>query len=314
MDRLLRQLLGLQPAALDTLESWWSATRDTRETESLPADHALIGGVLADRLGFAFAAGYQAALQVLVGASDGMTSLCVTEATGNRPKDIATTLTESAPGAFELSGAKKWATGGPLASQLIVIAKTGIDAEGRNMLRAVRVPAGAPGVRIVASSAPFVPEIPHAEVTLDRVAVTAADLLPGDGYDDYVKPFRTIEDAHVHAAVLGYLLGVARRIAAPKELVESLLATALAMRAITLCDPKSPATHVALAGAMARAGHLVGEVQSRWEDADTSPERDRWQRDRALLRVAGAARVARREKAWELLASGLVSSAPPPHP
>ena len=49
-------------------------------------------------------------------------------------------------------------------------------------------------------------EIPHAEVGLDRVRVEASAVLPGDGYADYVKPFRTIEDAHVHCALLGYLV------------------------------------------------------------------------------------------------------------
>src|SRR5690606_7432797 len=120
--------------------------------------------------------------------------------------------------------------------------------DGKNRLCAVRVPTTAPGVRITASTAPFVPEIPHAEVTLDRVTISAEQLLPGDGYDDYLKPFRTIEDVHVHAALLGYLIGVARRIGAPRELVERLLANALAVRAVARADARSPATHVALAG------------------------------------------------------------------
>ncbi len=30
------------------------------------------------------------------------------------------------------------------------------------------------------------------------------ELLPGDGYDDLLKPFRTIEDTHVLAAAVGW--------------------------------------------------------------------------------------------------------------
>jgi hypothetical protein len=30
-----------------------------------------------------------------------------------------------------------------------------------------------------------------------------SQVLPGDGYLDYVKPFRTIEDIHVNASILG---------------------------------------------------------------------------------------------------------------
>ena len=48
-------------------------------------------------------------------------------------------------------------------------------------------------MRLHATTAAFVPEISHAEVELDRVKVSDADVLPGDGYDDYLKPFRTIE-------------------------------------------------------------------------------------------------------------------------
>lgn len=303
MDALLHRLLTVQPAAFDTLETWWTATRDVREHEATTVDRALIAGVLADRIGFAFAAGYQEALRALVQA-DGISALCVTEARGNSPKDIDTTLTPDGDG-FVLTGRKKWATAAPLASALLVCAKTGIDARGRNMLRLVRVPTTAAGVTLTPSSAPFVPEIPHAEVALDNVRVAAGAVLPGDGYTDYVKPFRTVEDAHVHAAVLGYVIGIARRNKLQHALIEQLLSTALAVRGIALADPRSPHVHVALAGAMTQATQLIGEVEREWSEVEAvDAEHARWQRDRPLLRVAGAARVARRDAAWRTVALG----------
>jgi hypothetical protein len=162
------------------------------------------------------------------------------------------------------------------------------------------VSTSAPGVRITPTSAPFVPEIPHAEVDLDHVVVAEADLLPGDGYDAYLKPFRTVEDAHVHAALAGYLIGVARR-HEWHDLVERLLAVALATRAVALADPALPTTHVALAGVLALAGREVEEVEARWRAQVDDPEHVRWQRDRALLQVATTARLARRDRAWERL-------------
>src|SRR6478672_11143237 len=195
MESVLRRLLELRPPAVGSLESWWLATREVREAPELPVDRALLGGVLADRLGFAFAAGYQAALQYMV-PGDGIRSLCVTEARGNSPKDIDTVFDGET-----VTGKKKWATAGPLATELLVCAKTGVDEQGRNKLVMVRVAASS--AKLHASSAPFVPEIPHAEVELDHVRVLG--VLPGDGYVEYVKPFRTIEDIHVHAALLGYL-------------------------------------------------------------------------------------------------------------
>ncbi len=302
LDALLRRLLGLQPASLDTLEAWWTATRDLRERETTTADRALVGGVLADRIGFAFASGYQEALRALVGA-DGINALCVTEARGNSPKDIDTTLTADGDG-FVVTGRKKWSTAAPLASALLVCAKSGVDEQGRNMLRLVRVPTTATGVSLVPSNAPFIPEIPHAEVMLDNVRVASDAVLPGDGYADYVKPFRTVEDAHVHAALLGYVIGVARRNSMQRDVIEQLLATALAIRALALSDPKSTHVHIALAGAMAQTTQLIGDVERAWSELDApGDEHRRWQRDRSLLRVAGAARAARREAAWTRLDS-----------
>jgi hypothetical protein len=287
MEAVLRRILELRPLAVDSLESWWLATRDVREAPELTVDRALLGGVLADRLGYAFAAGYQSALQALA-PGDGIRSLCITEARGNSPKDIETVFDGET-----VTGKKKWATAGPLASELLVCAKTGVDEQGRNKLVLVRVPASA--AKLVASSAPFVPEIPHAEVELDHVRVTS--VLPGDGYTEYVKPFRTIEDVHVHAALLAYLIGVCRRNHFARDLIEQLVAAALAIRALGSADAKSPMTHIALAGAITSAARLVLEVERAWEDIG-GDEWQRWQRDRALLRVAGANRAARRETAW----------------
>jgi hypothetical protein len=165
----------------------------------------------------------------------------------------------------------------------------------------VRVSTSAPGLRITPTSAPFVPEIPHAEVELDHVPVATADILPGDGYADYLKPFRTVEDAHVHAALAGYLVGVARR-HEWHDLVERLLAVALATRAVALADPKLATTHVALAGVLTLATREVEELEVRWRAQVDDPEHARWQRDRPLLQVAMAARATRRERAWEQLA------------
>jgi acyl-CoA dehydrogenase len=301
VDDLLRCVLDARPPAADTLAAWWAATTAIRAPFDAPIDRAIVGGAWADRLGFAFAGGYQAALQALVPEHGGIGSLCVTETKGNAPKHIATTLVPAGDD-FELSGRKKWATAAPLATHLLVAATTGTDGEGRNAIRLVRVATDAPGVTLVASSAPFVPEIPHAEVTLDKVRVREADILPGDGYSEYIKPFRTIEDAHVHAALLGYLVGVARRHAFLREIVEQLVAAAVAMRAIALADPKSPMTHFALAGSIAQIGKLVAEIERAWEAAPDD-EWTRWKRDRSLLNVAQAARATRRENAWASLGS-----------
>lgn len=310
MDALLRFVLDPSHAspATDDLAAWWAATAPRRDAFAAPIERALAGGVLADRLGFAFASGYAEALRALVPAlpPGSISALCATEEGGAHPRAIRTRLSPAGPGRYELHGRKKWATIATSASSLLVVASTGEEA-GRNRLRVVRVSAGAPGLRLSPSSAPFVPEIPHAEVELDGVPVTDADVLPGDGYDTYLKPFRTVEDIHVHAALAGYLIGVARRRHLARDVIEHLLVLVAATHALAHAEPSSEATHAALAGVLDLTARLVAELEPLWATAPDA-EWARWQRDRPLIRVAGAARSARRERAWAILDG--VDSAP----
>ena len=177
-------------------------------------------------------------------------------------------------------------------------------------MRLVRVDAGRPGLRVVLMpDAPFAPEIPHAQVELDGVAVEDGDVLEGDGYDAYLKPFRTVEDIHVHAALLGYLIGAARRHEWPDSLVERLSALVVSARSLAAAPPSAPEIHIAVAGMLEETRRVVDDSASLWESAGTE-ERDRWGRDRVLLEVAGKARAARRERAWEALLDRPAPDAP----
>jgi len=174
----------------------------------------------------------------------------------------------------------------------------------RNHAPAVaRVPADAPGVRLEPMpTTRFVPEVPHARVQLHDVQLPADALLPGDGYDGYVKPFRTLEDTHVTAAVLAYLLREARARGWAHAFVER-VAAALAAFAQVACAPAdSPVTHVALSGALHWAHQLYAEASVHWGSAAEDPAALRWRRDAALFEVASAARTQRAARAWERLA------------
>lgn len=309
MDELLRFALGpvLEPARYgESLDAFSRATRAERSDWKEPFDRGIAGGLRADRLGFAFAGGFASALAALAPrqvSDDAPTALCATEEEGAHPRAIRTTLMPIAAGCFALTGKKKWVTLATEASVLLVVASTGQDARGRNRLRVARVPTTADGVRLSAGPPPpFAPEIPHAEIEFTDVAVAETDLLPGDGYEDYLKPFRTIEDLYVHGALVGYLLGVARRHRFPNPMIERLVALLLASRALAQADPKAPETHIALAGVLGWAASLVDDIERQWS-ASPDEEWARWERDRPLLRVAGNARAARRDRAWATLST-----------
>lgn len=263
----------------------------------------MAGGHAADRLGWAFASGYQAALRALLPTlpEDGMAAFCVTEADGNTPRAIRSSLKRDAAG-FVLDGSKRWTTLGPSGGLFLVAARDEAACGERVALRIARVSSTAPGVRVeMMPPTRFVPEVPHAQLHFEGVRVAPDDLLPGDGYDFYVKRFRTVEDLHVNAAMLAYLVREAGRLAWPRDWIERTIAVLVAERGLALDDPMQTAVHIALAGALAVASTLMTEAEQNWARNADDPAFARWQRDRELLGVAGKARATRTERAWERL-------------
>ena len=295
------------PARADVAD-WWPRWRDGAARAATPVAQALLGGFDADRVGWAFASGYQAALRALLPElpSDAVAAFCVTEESGNRPRDIRTRFTPAGDGGWRIDGAKRWTTLGPDSSVLLVVGALppGEDAA-RVRLKVARVAAATPGLQLLGMpETRFVPEVPHARVQLDAVRVGADALLPGDGYERYVKPFRTVEDAHVTLAVLAYLLREARRHGWPAAFAERLCATIVALAEVAASPADAPLTHVVLAGALAQAHALYAEAGTLWAQAGDDPAAQRWQRDAALFGVAASARGQRAARAWERLQAG----------
>ena len=293
------------PEPIAATDAFWQRHRAVALLEPLSIDQAILGGFSADRVGYAFASGYQAALHALVPdlPHDEVASLCVTERGGGHPRAIETRL-EADParaGAYRLTGKKRWATLSGEAGILLVAASTGTDELGKNRLRLVRVDSAAPGVRRVPMpEAPFTPELGHDEVELSGVAVAEADLFPGDGFARYVRPFRTIEDVHVTAAIFAYLIREIRLHALPAALCERFAGLLVALRALAAADPSAPDAHVALAGVLELSRGPIDELDRIWSRTE-SPAHARWERDRLLLSVASSVRERRRARAWERL-------------
>jgi acyl-CoA dehydrogenase len=310
--RSLHVVLASPPDAepIESGEAWWSRHRAVALLEPLSIDQAIVGGFSADRVGFAFASGYQAALHALVPdlPPDRVAALCVTERGGGHPRVIEARLAPDGPlgaggvaTAYRLTGKKRWATLSGVAGVLLVAVSTGTDAGGKNRIRLVRVESTAPGVkRTPMPEAPFTPEVGHDEVELTAVAVAAGDVYPGDGFARYVRPFRTIEDIHVVAAVHAYLIREIRLHGLPRGLTERLAACLAALRALAAEDPSAPETHVALAGLLELSRGPIEELDRIWSKTE-SPAHARWERDRLVLSVASNVREQRRERAWERL-------------
>lgn len=155
-----------------------------------PVALAVLGGHRAASVGWAFSFGYQAALRALLPeqTTGRMAALCATEAAGNHPRSIETTLHDGV-----LTGDKTFVSLGPWANLLVVVATQGQDERGRNRLVACIVEPGSPGVTVDAlAPLPVVPDVPHGRLALR--GARPREVLAGDGYAAVLKrsaPWRT---------------------------------------------------------------------------------------------------------------------------
>ncbi len=290
---------------IDDVGRWWPAHRALAAAHRSPIALSIAGGFAADRAGWAFASGYQAALRAMLPALPHtvLAALCVTEDEGNRPSHIRTRFADAGDGMLAITGAKRWSTLGPESTLLLVVGAMAAAPGGRAELKVAPVPADAAGV-VIEPMPPtrFVPEVPHARITLENVRVPAHSLLPGDGYDLYVKPFRTIEDTHINAALLAWLLREARVRGWPTAFAERAAATLAALERVSRMEPSAPACHIVLTGALSLARQVYDEAGPLWAASGDAPAAERWQRDTALFGLGSQAGALRAQRAWERLA------------
>jgi acyl-CoA dehydrogenase len=294
--RGLRAILAAPEPSLTTLEAWLEARDAWPAPPAAAWDLAIEAAVASDRLAFAFASGFEAALRRLTG--EAAIGLGATEEGGPHPRAIQTRARPDGSG-YRLDGVKRFVTLGPVARAFWVIARRGEQADGRPELVAVRLAADHPGLRVEPlPPAPMVPELPHARLVLEQVHVDADAFVAGDGYTGVLRPFRTVEDVFVHGAVAARLAADGLRHGWPEPLVEALLAVVAGLTPLSEADPSAPETHLALAGVLAG---LEAQLDAIDDAMGRSPAAlaERWARDRSLMRVAEGARRARRARAWE---------------
>ncbi|MBA4367196.1 MAG: acyl-CoA dehydrogenase [Desulfobacterium sp.] len=283
-----------KPVYLKTIASWTD-----------PIDCAIAGGFVADRIAYAFTAGYQASLRSLLPSLpfDTIAALCVSEEGGGHPRQIKTTLRqidqkESISPLWEINGRKKFITNASEASRLLIAASAGEMPDGKNQIQMIEIERDAPGITVIPmKELPFVPEISHGILLLEGVHVKEENLLPGDGYLKYIKPFRTIEDIHVSTAIIGYLFRIAGQYGWPRDIQEKCLFIFSGFRSLSAEDPGNPAVHIALAGILNQLVRLVDDIEPYWANVE-AVTRSAWIRDRKLLDIAREARSMRLKAAW----------------
>lgn len=288
-----QHLLSPQPRLpVAALEEWYASLL-ARLGPATPLQVATLGGRLAATPGLAFLAGYQGALRALWPAAPWtLGALCVTENRSTRPADMSTRIS-----ALVLDGRKDFVTAADAADWLLVAARE--DEPGQPVQLAVGVVRnGAPGVRIEPLPAlPLMPDVSHGRLHLQGAH---CERLPGDGWEAYVKPFRTLEDTHVLAALCAWLWGVGQESAWPQDVQLRLLGLLAGCAEVTRQCPSTPASHVLLAGLFAQFDSLRTALDAAFAAGDPAWAQ-LWQRDQGLLSIAASARRKRLEKAQALL-------------
>lgn len=279
------------PAVADLAEGF--ATLLQQLGNVTPFELAVAGGRRMATPGLAFLVGYQAALRMLwPSAPLSLGALCATEQRSLRPADMHTRLTD-----LRLSGAKDFVTAGDAADWLLIAARNEEAGATPRLSLAVVYP-GEPGVTVETLPAlPLMPDISHGRLHLDGAL---CELLAGDGWDAYVKPFRTLEDVYVLSAMTAWLYGVGQDSDWPQTLQLRLLALLAGCAEMSRQPPNNPAGHVLLGGLFAQFDALKTELAQALSEGDPQWAQ-MWQRDQAVMQLASGARAKRLAKAFAVI-------------
>ncbi|PSS47665.1 acyl-CoA dehydrogenase [Pseudomonas sp. BBP2017] len=255
-----------------------------------PFELAVLGGRAMPTPGLAFLVGYQAALRMLwPSAPASIGALCASERRSVRPADMQVRLDD-----LRLTGSKDFVTAGLDADWLLVAARSEAVGEAPQLSLAVVYP-GEPGVRLEPLPAlPLMPEVGHARLHLDQAL---CERLAGDGWDAYVKPFRTLEDLYVLSALCAWLYGVGQDNAWPQGLQLRLIGLLGGCAEGSRQCADSMACHLLLGGLFAQFAALKDEINQALSNS-SGEWATLWQRDQGLLEIASAARAKRLAKAW----------------
>lgn len=303
-NRLLEDSSLITDQPIESFSQWKQFIVANPMIESAPIDRAILLGIKSDRVAYAFVSGFYTALHFMFPGLDPrkFTAFCVTEKSGNRPLDIQSKLTpreeESNGETFVLNGHKTFITGATEADAILVAVSLGKDKKGKSKIKLIKLDRDKKGIEIKALEPfPFVPEIEHGEVRFKEVIVVQEEILPGDGYIKYVKPFRIIEEIHVIAALLGYLAKIVIHYKWDKSFLEQLGALILSLKALVERDLSDPSTHIGFSGFWQLFKSFLESMESQWA-LKQDKHYQNWVRDKSILKIAEKARQVRLKKAW----------------
>jgi len=301
-EQLLSKSINRQQ--FSSISEWHQHFLKITEQRTSTLEQATLGGRFSNNMNFAFCAGYQSAIQSLFKPdARALASLCITEKEGNHPKHIKSTLVEHKQ-AWQLNGSKSFITGANDATKLYIAVTEPFliqNNTSRPNIKMLAVPADTTGIHITPMPPLlFVPGISHGTAVFEHVNIQASQILNGDGYSQYVKPFRTHEDIHVLVAILGFRIGEALSSNWSLSSIEAHLMLLSSLLSIRTDSFNEPTTHLIFSGCRAQFNTLIKQTDEEFKLNNPKGFSD-WKRDKALLGIASKAHTVRTHRAWEYI-------------
>ncbi len=256
---------------------------------------AVIGGFGCQQFSFAFMAGYQAALHRMFPtiAPNTLKALCVSEEKGGHPKFIQTTLGNN----NRINGLKTYITAGSEAENLLVLCKTNEIIEGKPLLKMVHLPRTADNIEITDFELPFMREVKHGKLILKDTPIHSNQILEGDGYSQYTKPFRTLEDILVGISCNAMLLRQAIDYKWEKDLRDQLIFNIFALKRILRLTPSNKERHILLGTYEVNFEKLLPQIDLNITNYSPAHFQADWAENKRVLFMAKKVKALRLEKA-----------------
>jgi len=256
----------------------------------------------ADRRSAGVAAGHQAAIRRLFPSTprDAITAFCVSEERGAHPAGIETSLSKGSYGKWTLDGSKKWGSMSPDADILYVAASVG-KTDTRNDLRMVALPADRAGLELDLDAHPeHQSEMRIADLTFRNIQIDQSEIIDGDAYLNYIKPFRLVEDVFGTAGTQIALIKLGMRHNWDEQAIEDLLALVGEAAVIAQTGMETPEEVLLISAYLRRSAQVWDSLGDCWKDVPPDIVK-KWRPDVGMLGVAARAREMRRDKAWQEL-------------
>ena len=298
MIQQLLQIGNKQPLKSYDSTTNWSTDYYQLTSNQTPFDKAIIGGYTCQQFSFAFMAGYQAALEQMFPsiAPNELKALCVSEAKGGHPKAIHTTLVN-----HRINGVKTYVTAGSDAAHLLVLCKTKEVVDGRPLFKMVHLPKNTPNIEVTNFELPFMLEVNHGKLALNDTEITATQILVGDGYHDYTKPFRTREDICVGAAYQAMLLRQAIDHQWDSDLRDQLLLNLYTLKNLLALPPLDKETHLLLIANEQNFENLLPSIELNIATHSPAYFKADWALNQRVIAMSKKLKAIRLGKAREVL-------------